>query len=69
MLNTNPKNIMPIALIIVAMLILTTVLFRYELVAISAGDQPGFAYRLDRWTGEIELILRKEKFTVNAATK
>lgn len=36
--------------------LLLAVLFRYEMVGVAAGGEGihGIAYRLDRWTGEVE---------------
>lgn len=46
-------NAKPIYIITAAVLALSAWLGRYEIVGAGGGEWPGYAYRLDRWTGAI----------------
>jgi len=60
----NPKNMLLAVVVISIVIVSNLILFRYELVAINNGDSFGAAYRLDRWSGEIEFITGPEKTPV-----
>ena len=54
MINQSTVNFVKIYLIIIV--ILAAVLFRYDIVSVNAGNGPGYAYRLDHWTGSITFL-------------
>lgn len=51
-----------VLLVAASVCILVAILGRYELVGVPAGGEGeyGYAYRLDRWTGEVVFIVRQK---------
>ena len=45
---------------------LCSVMFRYEMVAVTPGGEGinGYAYRMDRWTGEVEMMSGSRSYRV-----
>ena len=62
----NPRLIVLVIAVIAATL--AACLFRYELVAVAVGGQgeAGFAYLLDRWTGEVKVVFQDKIKSVKA---